>query len=212
MKKTAEPATVRARMSAAERREQILDITRRVADAEGFGAVSIERVAAECGVTRTLIYQQFTSLAGLLEALVDREFARASHAFLRAVMPASPDQQDRFVSAMAGVLRAVDDDPATWRMFLMPSEGGPPELYEKLAQGQSLTRQYFAALFASLSPETRLHASPDPELTIHLMHVIGDELVRLRLRDPEKYTVERLLRQFTWIAGEALGRKAAQSP
>lgn len=203
-----ESVSGRQRMSAADRRAQLLDATRRVADAEGFGAVTIERVAAECGVTRTLIYQQFTSLGGLLEALVDREFARASHAFLRAVMPSSPDQQDRFMAAMAGVLRAVDEDPATWRMFLMPSEGGPPELYEKLAQGQALTRQYFAALFASLSPETRLHASPDPELTIHLMHVIGDELVRLRLRDPQTYTVERLMAQFRWIAGEALGRRS----
>ena len=190
MKKDTAPP-VRQRMSATQRREQLLDATRRLVDTEGFRAATIERVAAECGVTRTRIYQQFTSLPGLLVALVDREHARASHAFLRAVMPASPDQQDRFVSAMAGVLRAVDDDPATWRMFLMPSEGGPPELYEKLAQGQSLTRQYFAALFASLSPETRLHASPDPELTIHLMHVIGDELVRLRLRDPEKYKIGR---------------------
>ncbi|WP_207224690.1 TetR/AcrR family transcriptional regulator [Fluviicoccus keumensis] len=205
MKKDTVP--VRQRMSAADRRAQLLDAARRVADAEGFGAVSIERIAAECGVTRTLIYQQFTSLAGLLEALVDREFARASHAFLKAVMPSSPDQQDRFLAAMAGVLRAVDEDPATWRMFLMPSEGGPPELYEKLAQGQALTRQYFTALFASLSPDTRLHASPDPELTIHLMHVMGDELVKLRLRDPAVYTVERLLAQFRWIAGEALGRR-----
>lgn len=203
-----ESVSGRQRMSAADRRAQLLDATRRVADAEGFGAVTIERIAAECGVTRTLIYQQFTSLGGLLEALVDREFARASHAFLRAVMPSSPDQQDRFMAAMAGVLRAVDEDPATWRMFLMPSEGGPPELYEKLAQGQALTRQYFAALFVSLSPETRLHASPDPELTIHLMHVIGDELVRLRLRDPQTYTVERLMAQFRWIAGEALGRRS----
>jgi AcrR family transcriptional regulator len=206
-----ESVSGRQRMSAADRRAQLLDATRRVADAEGFGAVTIERIAAECGVTRTLIYQQFTSLDGLLEALVDREFARASHAFLRAVMPSSPDQQDRFLAAMAGVLRAVDEDPATWRMFLMPSEGGPPGLYEKLAQGQALTRQYFTALFASLSPETRLHASPDPELTIHLMHVIGDELVRLRLRDPQVYTVERLLAQFRWIAGEALGRASAVS-
>ncbi len=79
-----ESVSGRQRMSAADRRAQLLDATRRVADAEGFGAVTIERIAAECGVTRTLIYQQFTSLGGLLEALVDREFARASHAFLRA--------------------------------------------------------------------------------------------------------------------------------
>jgi AcrR family transcriptional regulator len=208
MKKDTAPP-VRQRMSATQRREQLLDATRRLVDTEGFRAATIERVAAECGVTRTLIYQQFTSLPGLLVALVDREHARASHAFLRAVLPSSPDQQDRFMSAMEGILRAVDDDPATWRMFLMPSEGGPPELYERLAQGRALTHQYFTSLFASLSPDTRLHASPDPELTIHLMHIIGDELVRLRLRDPQLYTVERLLAQFKWIAGEALGKRGA---
>ena len=204
MKKETAP---RPRMSAAERREQILDVARRLADTEGFRAVTIERVAAEAGVTRTLVYQQFTTLSGLLVALVDREHARASHAFLIAVMPTAADPQDRFLSAMAGILRAVDADPATWRMFLMPSEGGPPELYERLKQGRDLTRQYFAGLFASLAPDTRLHAGPDPELTVHLMHVIGDELVKLRLRDPAGYPVERLLAQFRWIVGEALGRR-----
>ena len=200
-------AAARQRMSAPERREQILDVTRRLVDTEGFGAVTIERVAAECGVTRTLIYQQFTSLPGLLVALVDREFGRASHAFLRAVLPSSPDNQDRFMSAMAGVLRAVDADPATWRMFLLPSEGGPPELYERLAQGRALTREYFTSLFASLGKDTTLHAGPDPELTVRLMHAVGDELVRLHLQDPAVYGSERLLEQFRWMAGVALGRK-----
>ena len=81
-----------------------------------------------------------------------------------------------------------------------------PSLRE-LKQGRDLTRQYFAGLFASLAPATRLHAGPDPELTVHLMHIVGDELVKLRLRDPAGYPVERLLAQFRWIVGEALGRR-----
>lgn len=207
MKKTEETPT-RQRMSAAQRREQILDCTRRLVDTEGFHAVSIERVASESGVTRTLIYQQFTTLSGLLVALVDREFSRASHAFLRAVLPSSPDHQDRLLSAMANMLQAVDADPATWRMLLMPSDGGPPELYERLAQGRMLTHEYFASLFASLNRDSRLHTSPDPELTVHLMHAMADELIRLHLRDPQRYSSERVLAQFRWIAAESLGQRA----
>jgi NAD(P)-dependent dehydrogenase (short-subunit alcohol dehydrogenase family) len=43
-----------------------------------------------------------------------------------------------------GVLDAVDANPATWRMFMLPSEGGPPELYERLAQAQAVVRGYLS--------------------------------------------------------------------
>ncbi len=44
-------------------------------------------------------------------------------------------------TVVAGVLAADDADPATWRMFLTPSEGGPPELYELLSQARGNVRR-----------------------------------------------------------------------
>ena len=68
------PAT---RMQAGERREQLLDATKTIVAERGFHAVSIEAVAREAGITRPIVYGHFTDLPGLLEALVERETARA---------------------------------------------------------------------------------------------------------------------------------------
>src|ERR1700734_2806536 len=106
------------RMTAEDRHEQILDITHAIVDAEGFHAATLNRIAAEAGVTRTVVYQQFGDLAGLFIALVDREAARAGAQFAEAIARAGePSEQDgAFGHAFAGVLRAADANPATWRL------------------------------------------------------------------------------------------------
>jgi AcrR family transcriptional regulator len=64
-------------MTADERREQILDVTKAVVGTDGFHAVTMERVAREAGITRPIVYGHFTDLPGLLNALVERESRRA---------------------------------------------------------------------------------------------------------------------------------------
>lgn len=180
-------------MSSPQRREKILDVTRDIVEAEGFRAASLDRIAQECGVTRTLLYQQFTNLGGLMVALIDRESLRAFEGFQRALQP--DGHQAPLLAAFAGILDAVAADPATWRMFLLPSDGGPPELYERLARARSLTRSYLnnAVSAAGSRASEKLRMTDDPELVLHLIHSIADELVRLFLQEPEKFTRERLM-------------------
>ncbi|WP_200842084.1 TetR/AcrR family transcriptional regulator [Actinomadura sp. K4S16] len=193
--------TARRRLSGPQRRAQILDVTRRIVVEQGYHAVSIERVAEECGVTRTVIYQQFESLPGLLVALVDREIEHAFAGFREAAArPVHPDE-DPFTSALAGILDAVDAAPATWRMFMLPAEGGPPELHQRLARARAVTRSHLHRITG--------HAA-DPELSIRVLHAVADELVRLRLTDPDHHSTERLLAQARRIARATLGTATAQ--
>lgn len=190
----------RQRMSAESRRDQILDVTRQVVDAEGFHAASIERIAQECGITRTLIYQQFGSLSGMLVAMVDREFQHATAGFMLAIQRQPPSDKEKFTAALAGMLDAVDAAPATWRMFLMPPEGGPPELFERLAKSRALTLSYISMALEASGLETTIIVSEDRELTIRMMYAVAEELVKLRLQDPKTYTTERLLAQAEWLS------------
>jgi AcrR family transcriptional regulator len=182
----------RRRMTAGDRRRQILDITHAIVDAEGFHAATLNRIAGEAGVTRTVVYQQFGDLAGLFIALVDREAARAGAQFAEAIAAAQePSERDgAFGHAFAGVLRAADAHPATWRLFLFPPQGAPPELHERLAQAQVIVRQYFIGVLLRINPEI-----PDPEYTARILNAAGDELLRMRLSNPESATHERLLAQ-----------------
>jgi AcrR family transcriptional regulator len=183
-------AQSRRRMTAEDRHEQILDITHAIVDAEGFHAATLNRIATEAGVTRTVIYQQFGDLSGLFVALVDREAARAGAQFAEAIAASGePSEEDgAFGHAFAGVLRAADANPATWRLFLFPPQSAPPELHERLAQAQVIVREYFTSVLVRINPDI-----PDPEYTARILNVAGDELLRLRLSNPDEATHERLL-------------------
>jgi len=177
-------------MAGDDRREQLLDVTHAIVDAEGFHAATLNRIAAEAGVTRTVVYQQFGDLAGAFVALVDRERERARAQFAEAVLEAGPpdDEDGAFGRMFSGVLRAIDAHPATWRLFLAPPEGAPPALHARLAEAQGRIRAYLEQVLVGMSPDL-----PDPEYTARMLHAAGAELLRLRLADPDHATHERLL-------------------
>ena len=111
-------------MSAGERREQLLDATKALVAEAGFHAVSIEAVARRAGITRPIVYRHFDDLTTLLEALVERETVRALGQ-LREFVPRElgGDPREGLMAALGGYLRAVESDPVTWRLMLVPPEG-----------------------------------------------------------------------------------------
>ena len=61
------------RLPRAQRREQLLDVTKRIVGQDGLHAVSIERVSREAGITRPIVYEHFSDLGGLLDVAVGQE-------------------------------------------------------------------------------------------------------------------------------------------
>lgn len=179
--------TARRRMAGDERREQLLDAAATIVDTDGFAALTIERVAAACNVSRTVVYQHFGSLDGLIDGVIDRAGTRAG-----AAVRAAGSRSDRATlrSAMAQVLAAVDADPMTWRMFLVAANVGPSALADRLAKGRAMIREH------NIVATRTTGELADPELTARMLQVVADELVRLRLADPTQYPTERLLDHF----------------
>jgi AcrR family transcriptional regulator len=188
------------RMSAEARREQLLDVTKAIVVERGFHAVSIEGVAREAGISRPIVYGHFDDLAGLLDALVVREGARALGQ-LGEVLPAAlarSEPEERLVAALDAYLQAVQADPGTWRLVLVPSEGAPAVLHEAIARGRAAV---VAQLAAALGGGERGLDAPDPELAAHLLSALADEAARLLLADPERYPRERVLALARWFLG-----------
>lgn len=187
------------RMTAAERREQLLDVAKGLVSRDGFHAVSIEAVAREAGITRPVVYGHFADLPGLLEALVDRESERALGQ-LSTVLPddlGHTDARQVLIGALQGYLEAVRTDPATWRLVLMPQEGAPRKLHEHIARGR-------AAILARLATAVRpgfgpAGESPDPELTARMLSAFADDAARVLLTNPDEYRVERHLTHARWV-------------
>jgi AcrR family transcriptional regulator len=191
----------RARMTAHERREQLLDVAKAIVVARGFHAVSIEAVAREAGISRPIVYGHFRDLEGVLEALVAREGRRALGQ-LEAVLPAAlaeRDPRERLATALAGYLEAVRADPDTWQLVLMPQEGAPRMLHERIAEGRAAV---VAQLAAALGPGSGAARPPDPELTARMLTAFADEAARLLLEDPERYPGPRLIAQARWLLSQ----------
>jgi AcrR family transcriptional regulator len=184
-------------MTGRERREQLLDATKAIVVADGFHAVSIEAVARAAGITRPVVYGHFGDLPGLLEALVAREAERALRQ-LAAVLPvdfAAGDLRALLLAALEGYLRAVESDPDTWRLVLMPPEGAPASLREQIARGRDAVVAHLTdAVGPRLSPEP-----PDPELAARALSALADEGARLLLTDPQRYPLERHLALGRWL-------------
>jgi AcrR family transcriptional regulator len=176
-------------MTADARREHLLDAAKELVADAGFHAVSIEAVARRAGITRPIVYRHFADLASLLDALVERETLRALTE-LREVLPR--DVTD-LVAAFEGYLSAVRDDPVTWRLVLVPPEGAPALLRERIAAGRAAV---VAQLAAAVGPRA---GSPDPELTARALSAMADEAARLLLADPARYPPERLIAHARWL-------------
>ncbi|MBA8794586.1 AcrR family transcriptional regulator [Friedmanniella endophytica] len=63
----------RVRMSSAERREQLIDVARRLFAERGYDQASVEEIAARAEVSKPVVYEHFGGKEGLYAVIVDRE-------------------------------------------------------------------------------------------------------------------------------------------
>lgn len=195
----------RVRLSAADRREQLLDAVKAVVDERGFHGASIEAIAQKAGISRPIVYQHFDDLPGALEAMLDRESSRALGQFAD-ILPtdlAERDPIDALIGGLRGYLEAVQADPVTWRLVLMTPEGAPEMLRERIERGRSEIVATLAEIVRpGLSPELK---TPDAFLTARLLSTVSDDAARLLLTDPDEYPPERLIAHARWMLERVLG-------
>jgi len=60
-------------MTGKERREQLLDVGRRLFAERGYEGTSVEEIAAKAGVSKPVVYEHFGGKEGLYAVVVDRE-------------------------------------------------------------------------------------------------------------------------------------------
>jgi AcrR family transcriptional regulator len=187
-------------MTAAERREQLLDVTKELVGSQGFHDLSIEAIAKRAGITRPVIYAHFETLDALLEAMLEREAVRALSqlgSILPQALPEDGPRTEALLAALRGYLETIQSDPVTWRLVLMPPEGAPRVLRDTVEHGREAVVAVLAQVIGpGLAPE---RPSPDPQLTARLLSALSDEAARLLLSDPEQYPIERLMRHAEWL-------------
>jgi AcrR family transcriptional regulator len=97
----ADPANARSRRT----RAALLDAARALIEADGFGALTMARVAAQAGVTRRAAYLHFPSRSDLVTALFDHLSGREGLADSLARVWAAPDARAALTEWAAHVAR-----------------------------------------------------------------------------------------------------------
>lgn len=181
-------------MSAQERRSQLLDVLATIVLEEGWTAVSIDRIAREANIARTVVYAHFGNLEGMVQALIERTQQRALDS-VRTVIPDldfDDDPDNVLVDALRAFLAAVTEDPQTWQLVYFPSEGAPAALREHLEAAKEAT---LSLLIPIVERGLARRGGPqlDVELTARALLTAGDQAARLMLYEPERYPPERLI-------------------
>lgn len=190
-------------MSAQERRDQLLDVLAAIVLAEGYGAVSIDRVSRDAAIARTVIYSHFGNLDGLLHALIERTEQRAVTQ-IRAVIPDIDFEEDPdvvLIEALRTFLTMVQAQPETWRLALFPVEGAPPELRETLNRVRTGLVNLLQPVATHGIERRGGPQGLDAELFSRLLVSFGEEGAKLVLSDPEKWSPDRLADFTTTIMG-----------
>lgn len=186
----------RRRLSGAERRAQLLDVARDIVAAHGFPALTIDRVAAQARVTRTVVYQHFADLAGLTTALLDRESAIA-FAGISSVDDPGLDL-DRLGRGILAYLHAA---PVSWRIILRPPEGAPVQVRTRMELGRAYARR-----IAARSLTRTVGAEVDPDgATVRILLTAIEELARLHLDDPDGLSDDDVLAYWRTLVEWAVG-------
>jgi AcrR family transcriptional regulator len=156
------------RLPPKERRQQVLDVARRIIVEHGFPALSMEAIAREAGVTRPVVYSAYPNLPAVLAALLERE-ERVAVTHVEAIIPADPgdaDPDEVLLAALDGFLHGVAAAPLTWQLILLPIEGAPSLLHKRIERNRE---RLLGRLFFSVAMEAG----------------------RLLLTEPERYPAER---------------------
>lgn len=181
------------RMAPEQRREQLIDAALSVIVEQGYEGVSIEAIARTAGVTRPVIYDHFSNLGRLLQALIEREEAYAL-AQLADVVPSAPtegDPSDLFAIGVRRFLDAVASRPNTWRIILLPPEGTPTMVREQVETNRAQLLERLTQFVGWAVKRVGLRAEIDIEICARATLRLSEEAGRMVLTDPERFSPER---------------------
>jgi AcrR family transcriptional regulator len=146
------------------------------------------------GVTRPVIYDHFSNLGRLLQALIEREEAYAQ-AQLDDVVPSTPQGEGNppamFAAGVRRFLDAVASRPNTWRIILLPPEGTPAIVRDHVESNRARMLARLTEFVRWAVERSDVPAELDIEICARAILRLSEEAGRMVLTDPERFSPER---------------------
>jgi AcrR family transcriptional regulator len=106
-------------MTGKQRREQLLDIGRRLFAERGLDGTSIEEIAAQAGVSKPVVYAHFGGKEGLYAVVVDREVERLLA--MATELLDGEDTREKFEAGAVALLRYIQENADGFRILVRDS-------------------------------------------------------------------------------------------
>jgi AcrR family transcriptional regulator len=119
-------ANVRRRMRAPERREQLLQVARKVFAQRGYHTVTMDDVATEAGITKPILYDHFPSKRDLYRGLLEADLATLQRK-IEAALESSPGNRERIRASFQAYFDFVDEEGEGFRLLMKEAVGAEEE-------------------------------------------------------------------------------------
>lgn len=141
-------ATKRVRMSAQERREQLVGVARSLFAERGYEATSIEEVADRADVSKPVVYQHFGGKEGLYAVVVDREVRHLTASIAEAFDADNPRMVA--VGAADAFLSYIEEHEEGFRVLVRDAPSGMTSgsFASVIADVATRTEKLLVAVFA----------------------------------------------------------------
>jgi AcrR family transcriptional regulator len=181
------------RLTAAARREQLLDVGLEVFSRNGFHATSMNDVADAAGVTKPVLYQHFASKRELYLALLQEEGARLLRAIATATAAAdSPRAQVE--QGFAAYFRWVAEDHEAFLLLFGSGARRDEEFADEV-------RRVEDAIATAIAPLIQADIDPPHQRTLAYALVgLAEGTSRDLVQRGERFDPDRLARQVSELA------------
>lgn len=181
----------RTRLSAADRKEQLLALGVRLFSRRSIDEVSIDLLAEEAGISRGLLYHYFGNKRDFRRAVVRHA---ADDLIAQTAPAATGDPLSRLLGSMGAYVDYVVDNLAGYESLVQAARSGDPELQAIYDEARrSLTDRIFDQL-----PEERLVLdTPAVRMVVDAWSAFAEELTLAWARDPSRLSRADLLAVLT---------------
>ena len=195
-------------MSAADRREAILDAARSAFAERGFHETSLDSVAERAGVSKALLYEHFSSKRELYVAMLEMHVHELVERISGAVAGAEPGEP-RMRAGLEAFFGFVEERRGAWRFMFRNSDD--PDVAIRLDR---LRDEVAAAIAQLMSEEAAAKGLDFPKLP-QMVEMIAQQLVGAMQsladwwdlhRDVPRGDVLQVAMDFAWMGQERLSR------
>ena len=185
-------------------RDRLLDAAAAITAADGWGAVTMGKLAEEVGVSRQTVYNELGSKPRIAEALVMRELDRFLEV-VRSRLAAETELVAALRSACEGALEAAAANPLLEAVLASAHTGGSDLLPLLTTESQGLIAGARSVVVEALTEQGYETGLDEEELVVAVDAII--RLVLSHVMQPAKAPADAAA-DIAWVAGHVIGDHA----